>query len=224
MFQGYYQNKALGSKVMLDYYVRKLTDAAEEPLEVAEVVVHKRIDLGLTGDTTEEDYIKSLITAARVAVEDMIGKPIGEQEFELGLTHFPCGWILELPRFPLISVETIKYTKLDGTVVTWYDSTASPVVDPSAFTIEDGSEPGAIFLKPTIAWPSDIMVNGFPLKIRFKAGMTDIPAPVLQAIRFMFAHFYQNREPVTDGRVTQPFAVPLTVDDMLREYKYEAFS
>jgi uncharacterized phiE125 gp8 family phage protein len=215
------QNKALGGTIVPDYYVNRIADAEDEPLTLADAVVHRRIDLGSPADTIEQDYVESLFPAARKSIENIIHRPIGSQVFELGMTNFPCGWIIELPMSPLIAIQTIKYTKQDGTVVTYYDSTASPVVDPATFTVETGSDPGAIFLKSTEAWPTDILANGFPVKIRFTAGYVEVPDPLLQAIRFMFAHFYSNREPVTDGRVTQPFVVPMTVAESCSEYVRE---
>jgi uncharacterized phiE125 gp8 family phage protein len=215
------QNKALGSNQMLDYYVKLITDVDAEPLTLADVTSHTRIDLGSPVDTAEQDYIESLFSASRKSVEALIGKPIGEQEFELGLARWPGGWIIELPRFPLIAVKSIKYKPLDDVEVTWYDATASPAIDPDVFAIETGSEPGAIFLNPNKAWPFAVLGNGFPLKIRFTAGYTTIPNDLFQAIRFMFSHFYENREPVTDGRVNQPFEVPKTVDWLCGEYKYD---
>jgi uncharacterized phiE125 gp8 family phage protein len=215
------QNKALGSNQMLDYYVKQTADVDTEPLTLADVESHSRIDLGSPVDTEEQTYIESLFSAARKAVEGIIQKPIGEQEFELGLARWPSGWIIELPRFPLIAVKTIKYKPLDADEITWYDSTASPAIDPGFFSIETGSEPGAIFLSPTKAWPFEVLGNGFPIKIRFTAGYATIPTDLYQAIRFMFAHFYETREPVTDGRINQPFEVPKTADWLCADYKYD---
>jgi hypothetical protein len=125
-----------------------------------------------------------------------------------------------MPKVPLIAIKTITYMKLDGTVVTWYDATASPAVDPDKFIVETGSEPGAIFLKVGESWPLDALQSGFPVKIQFTAGITDIPDDLLQAMRYAFSQFYENREPVTDGRVNQPFEVPKTLDWLCEKYEY----
>jgi uncharacterized phiE125 gp8 family phage protein len=221
------QNKALGGKEILEYYVRQITDVdpTDEPLSLADVVIHSKIDLGSPADEAEQAYVESLFPAARKCVEDLINKPILEQEFEYGLTQFPWGsWIIEIPVFPLISVKTIKYTALDGTIKTLYDSTASPVVDDGTFTIETGCTPGAIFLKSINTWPTDILANGFPVKIRCTAGIDPVPAHLLQAMRYCFGHFYDNREPVTDGRINQPFEVPKTLDWLCNSDRFEAFS
>lgn len=218
-------NKSLGAEKLIDYYVsdQPIVDVADEPLTLDDEVIHSRIDLGSPADSDEQTYVESLFPAARKAIEEVIHRPIGVQEFELGMTRFPCGWIIELPKPPLVAIKSIKYTKQDGTVVTLHDITASPVVTSTIFTVETGSTPGAIFLKATEAWPSDILSNGFPVKIRFTAGIDPVPANLMQAMRYAFGHFYDNREAVTDGRVNQPFEVPKTLDWLCDPFKFEAF-
>lgn len=217
------QNKAFGARELPDYYVKQITDVAaeDEPLSLVDQVIHSRLDLGSPVDSDEQAYVESLFKAARRAIEGVIGKPILEQEFELGLPGF-CDWIIELPKFPLIAVESIKYTLQDGTVRTLHDATASPVITSTIFTVETGSTPGAIFLKSTEAWPSDILANGYPVKIRFTAGIQEVPGDLLQAMRLAFGQMYENREPVTDE--SQPFEVPKTLDWLCAPYKYEAFN
>jgi uncharacterized phiE125 gp8 family phage protein len=213
-------NAMLGGRVISDSYVKLVADVSDEPLTLDDSVIHSRIDLGSPADSDEQAYVESLFPAARKAIEKIINKPIGEQKFELGMTWWGCGFLIEIPKVPLIAIKTITYKKLDGTVVTWYDATASPAVDPDKFIVETGSEPGAIFLKVGESWPLDALQGGFPVKIQFTAGITDIPEDILQAMRFAFGHFYDNREPVTDGRVNQPFEVPKTMDWLGEKYEY----
>jgi hypothetical protein len=59
------QNKALGSNQMLDYYVKQTADVDSEPLTLADVVSHSRIDLGSPADSEEQTYIESLLSAYR---------------------------------------------------------------------------------------------------------------------------------------------------------------
>jgi uncharacterized phiE125 gp8 family phage protein len=221
------RNRSLGSTAVTDSYVRQVSDIAseDEPLTLADDLIHSRIDLGSPANSGEQAYVESLFTAARKCVEGIIHRPIGLQEFEYGASAFPCGgYVIELPKSPLVSILSVKYTKDDGNTVTLYDGTASPVVQPTTFVIETGCDPGALFLKSGESWPTDVLLNGFPVKIRFTAGITDIPKDLMQAMRYCFAHFYENREPVTDGRVNQPFEVPKTLDFICENYKYEVYS
>jgi uncharacterized phiE125 gp8 family phage protein len=199
----------------LDYSLRLVTGPATEPLTLADEIIHSRINLGSPADTDEQTYIESLFVAARRAVEDAIFKPIGVQEFEFGLPCFPWGFALEMPKPPLVAITSINYTKQDGMVVPLHDVNLSPALISTIFTVEAGSTPGKLFLKWDQGWPSDSLANGYPVKIRFTAGIdATLPenANVMQLLRFAFAHYYDNREPVTDGRVNQPFDVPNTFD------------
>jgi uncharacterized phiE125 gp8 family phage protein len=220
----YELNKILGATASGEWYVKLITDVApdDEPLANDDAVL-SRLDLGSPEDPQERAYVDSAFIAARKAIENVIHRPIGVQEFEMGLSKFPYLWVLELRKSPLVAIKTIKYTKDDGTTVTWYDSTASPVVDPGAFTIETSSDPGAIFMKSLGAWPTGILQNGFPVKIRFTAGIDPIPDDLMQAMRYAFAQFYENREPVTDGRVNQPFEVPKTLEWLCEKYEYKTY-
>jgi hypothetical protein len=131
-----YQNKALGARTMLDYYLKQITDVADEPLGLTDAVLHSYLDLGSPVDSAQSDYVGTVCTAARQSVETIINGPIGEQEWELGLTGFPCGYVIEIHKPPLIQVQSIKYTKNDGTEAVLYDATASPVVQSDIFNGE----------------------------------------------------------------------------------------
>lgn len=189
-------NSALGGFALRDTDVRLVTDLAaeSEPLSIADEVVHSRLDS--PADSGELDYITSLFPAARKIVESIIHRPIGVQEFEYMMVSFPCGSIMEFPRTDVTEVKTIKYMKLDGSVTTYYDSTASPVVDPGTFILETGCTPPAIFLKSGESWPLDILQTGFPVKIRFMAGLDvdSLPADLMQMLRLVFGYLYENRE------------------------------
>lgn len=217
-----YWNRNFGSKALSDSYISLISDVASEPLTLDDDLVHSRIDLGSPANAEEQAYVESLFPAARKAVEAIIHRPIGLQEFEYGASCFPCGYVIELPKSPLVSILSVNYTKDDGSTVTLYDGTTSPVVQPTTFVIETRCDPGALFLKSGESWPTDVLLNGFPVKIRFAAGITDIPKDLMQAMRFLFAHFYENREPINIGNLTTE--LKFTVDFLCQNYKYEVFS
>jgi hypothetical protein len=47
------------------------------------------------------------------------------------------------------------------------------------------------------------------------------PLPVVQAVKFLLAHWYENREPVTNGNVTR--SVPLSYDSIIYKYRAKSF-
>ena len=203
MYERYGWNDALGGYELRDSDTRLVTDVAadDEPLSFDDEVIHSRLDLGSPADPAEQAYVESLFPAARKIVESIIGKPIGVQEFEYMLTAFPCGAIIELPRPDVSSVVSIKYKKDDGTTVTYYDSSASPAIDPDTLEIEMGCTPAAIFLKAGESWPIENLSVGFPVKIRFMAGLATIPGDVMQAMRMVFGYLYENREIASEATV-----------------------
>lgn len=202
MYERYGWNNALGGYELRDSDTRLVTDVAaeDEPLANDDAVL-SRLDLGSPEDAAERAYVDSLFPAARKIVESIIGKPIGVQEFEYMLTAFPCGSIIELPRPDVSAVISIKYKKSDGTTITYYDSSASPVVDPLTLEIETGCTPAAIFLKATESWPIEVLSVGFPLKIRFYAGSDTVPGDVMQVMRMVFGYLYENREIAAEATV-----------------------
>lgn len=216
------RNRMLGSDAVLEYYVKLITDIApeDEPLTIDDVEQHSNLYLGSPEDPAEAAYIDSLFPVARKAIEGVLNKPIGEQEYELGLSAFPFGWIIEFPLPPLIQLLSINYTKDDDSEVTLYDSTVSPETDPGTFRIETNCEPGALFLKSNQTWPLDILAHGFPVKMRFLAGIVDIPAPVKQAMRMTFGHFWENRENTADKQI---FEVPQDAQWLCQRYAYDIF-
>jgi hypothetical protein len=210
---------------MIDYRLNLITDVDEEPLSLDDATIHSRIDLGSPADADEQAYVEDLFVAVRKAVEESIFKPIGIQEFELALCYFPCDWVIELPMPPMASLVSIKYTKQDGSVGVLYDATASPAVTSDIFTVDmPKNQKGKIFLKTGESWPIDVLQTGYPVKIRFTAGI-DVSLPenaaYMQLLRFCFGQFYENREPVTDGRASQPFAVPMTFQWLVDKVQFQ---
>jgi len=203
----------------LDYGLKHIDGPSSEPLSLADEKIHSRFNLGSPVDTEEQTYIERLFIASRRNVERSIFKPIGIQTFELSLPCFPYGYVLEFFNPPLIEVKYIRYMKQGETVATTlHDLTASPAIVSDIFITETGCTPGKIFLRSSKGWPSDSLESGYPVKIGFSAGLDmslDENEGVMQLLRFAFAQYYENREPVTDGRVNPPFVVPNTYDDLV---------
>lgn len=188
----------------MNSYIKLITDAAEEPVSVAEQKVQCQID---TAETAYDADLTQAITAARHVIENRISRKIGEQTLELGMECWPWDSCdqrkIEFPYPPLTEILTIKYTKQNGSVITWYDSASSPLVNPGLI-FEYSAQPGAVFLKFDTTWPSDILAAGFPIKIRFKAGITTLRTDTKRAVMMLAAHLFAHREAVSD---TESFEV-----------------
>jgi uncharacterized phiE125 gp8 family phage protein len=129
-------------------------------------------------------------------------RALAVQTFELTLNCFPSGDLIQLPRPPLKTVESITYKDRDGNIST---------LDPAIYFVDTDSEPGNVGLNPDQLWPS---FDPFPvnaIRIQFTAGYetTDIPETIKQGMLLLIGHWYENREAAYIGSVSheQSFAV-----------------
>ena len=202
-----------------------------EPVTLSQAKLHLRVD-----GTDEDTLINSLISAARSAIEGQIGRLLVTRTAELGLVGFPfygdssqfyaqygryaVGPFtpyppIPIPLPPLQSVVSIKYTKIDGTTVT---------VDPSIYTFDASGQPGLIFPQYQKTWPTDLFFSGgYPVRIQFTAGMTEIPQDLISAVLLMIGHLYMNREASTVGRMDVGSELPLGVQYLIQPHRYYEF-
>lgn len=139
-------------------------------------------------DSDIEDLLTRMITAARKYGENRTWVSLVDKTYETTLDEFPCG-IIELPKPPLISVESIKYDTSDG------EQTLSE--DDYRIT---GKMLGRI--EPVNSWPSTKDKLG-AVRIQFKAGFEDeegdpgtsnVPEDLKHAILMKVKAFYDNRD------------------------------
>jgi len=162
------------------------TGPSEEPLSVAEFKAHARIDI-----TTDDTLIGAYLTAARQFVEGFTRRALVTQTWDLYLPAWPTGSAIRLPRPPLQSVTHVKYTDSDGVQRT---------LAADQYDVDIYSEPGRIRLAYGCSWPSDTLTPTNPITVRFVAGYgaaAAVPEWAAQAIRFLAAHYYENREEST---------------------------
>ena len=188
-----------------------------EPINVDDIMQHSRID-----SDVEYTYVLSLIQAAREHVEDELRRTLMPTTWEWTLDNWSCV-PLAIPRAPLRSIVSIKYTDEDGAETTY---------SASNYYIDTASEPGRLMLKPDASWPSVALQAIAGVKLRFVAGYADlltesssqaeitaarnaIPMRHRQAIRLIAAHLYENREEVTMGAGLTPAQLPLGVSALL---------
>src|SRR5262245_14714134 len=121
----------------------RVSDAAAEPVTLAEAKAHLRVT-----DDAEDDYINTLITTARSAVEAFTGRALITQRFVLGLSAWPRDarrpWV-DLPRPPLVAV----------TEVTVYDAAGTPTVwNAVQYSADIMAAPGRLYRNPGCLWPA----------------------------------------------------------------------
>jgi uncharacterized phiE125 gp8 family phage protein len=134
---------------------RIITPPVFEPVTLDEAVAHTHaID-----DTTENNKLTALITAAREYCEMYTRRALATQTVEAYLDYF-SGCSIELPMPPLQSVTSIKYTNSAGA------ETTMPTAD---YIVDTDSAPGRIVLPYGRTWPAFVPYTSNPIKITFIA-------------------------------------------------------
>jgi len=163
-------------------------------------------------DSDNDSMIVVLSKVAREYAEARTWKQIIPATYILYLDKFSEG-IIELPKFPVISVDSIKY----------YDTTETlQTLDADYYQQDLNSEPARI--RPIDTWPSTYeMLNA--VEIEFKAGFDEsqqgekykVPEKIKQAMLMLIKHWYDNREAVivSEGRSIDSQEVPLTANALL---------
>lgn len=170
--------------------LREITPPAVEPVLLADAKLHLRVD-----HSAEDDLITSLITAAREAAEHITGRALITQTLELTIDSFPTGEI-RLPRPRLASVTSITYDDAAG---------AAQVLDPAAYVVNAGSEPGRVLPAASAEWPETYDAPN-AVRIRYVAGYgangAAVPASIKAWMMLKIAALYKHREMFITGTIT----------------------
>lgn len=187
------------------------TAPTSEPVTTAEAKAHLRI-------TTSDDdtYIGTLIAVARKHVETITGRALINQTWDYFLDNFPAGDKIVIPLPRLSSVTTVKYTDKDN---------VQTVFSSGSYIVDTNNEPGQIVLAYGESWPTFTPRPINAVEIRFVAGYgsgaANIPEGIKQAMLLLIAHWYENREPVTDMNMKE---IPETVNALLWPYRVIQFA
>lgn len=168
----------------------------------------------IDGDTTTQLLLDSFIKAARTYAENRTWRSFVDSTWIWKMDCFPIG-ILEVPKPPLISVDSIAY--IDG------DGVSQALVEDTDYRVDAHSEPGRI--EPINNWPGvNDQVNA--VTITFKAGYTDsgsvsqVPEDVKIALRMLVKTMYDNRDShvLPDRASSEYIPVPIGTDALLDAY------
>lgn len=204
----------------MTYSVNVKTAPTAEPLTLAETKVHLRVDSDITDQDT---LISALIAAAREWAENHTRRSFVQRTLELRLDCFP-GEIL-LPRGPVVSVTSVKYTDDSGTLQT---------VSASDYQTDLYSVPARICPVFGTIWPVPGTGRLNAVVVEYEAGyahssgsptdMADaVPSSIKSALKLMIGHWYENREAVSMANVI-PQQVPLAVKHLLAPFEIRDYS
>jgi len=166
------------------------TPPAIEPITLTEIKEYLRLDVD---NTSEDSDLFAYVTAAREYCEDYQNRAYITQTWELSFDYWPRSEI-ELPKGSLQTVDLVSYRDSDG-VTTELVETLDYVYSPRGIL-------GRLTPAYSKSWPS---FTPFPLDavvIEFTCGYGDaassVPAKVIQAIKLLTSHWYENRTPLSE--------------------------
>ncbi len=176
--------------------------AATEPVTVDNVKLYARV-----AHSVEDTLITTWIKAARKLAEDYQHRSYIEQTYRLTYDSFPARCI-DMPRPPLISVQSVKYYDTDDVEVTF---------DAANYSIDLIAEVGRLALNFGISWPTVTLrpINGLIIDFTtgYGATATAVPDSVKNAIYLYCTYMYENRE-AESGDIPQAFYDLLKPDRM----------
>jgi len=163
------------------------TAASEDPITVAELKLHSRIDT----DSNDAE-ISAYISAATQDTEIFLWRQLCTATYQMTLDRFPFEDYIELPRPPLLTVTHVKY----------YDTAnVQQTLSTNDYDVDITCEPGRIYIDRSVGWPS-IYDKRNAIEIRYTAGYgaaAAVPEGIKQSIRMKAAHWYENREALIIG-------------------------
>lgn len=161
---------------------RKVSTAAL-PVTVEEAKLRLRIDL------TEDDVdIQVMIAAATEMAEQITGRAIAQNVYEIRLDAFPTGAIVLLNP-PITSIESVKYVAASGDEVT---------LGAGSYTLDSHSEPGRLLPGSGTSWPA-ALVSENAVRVRYSAGYgLACPLSIKQWVLLQVGHWYKNREAASE--------------------------
>jgi uncharacterized phiE125 gp8 family phage protein len=157
-------------------------------------------------DTNDDDTVLGhLLTSARQACEEYTGRLFGSGSVTFYLDSFEDSSFIA---GPVTAISSVTYYDVDNVLQTlstarWY---ADLVSYPQRIAFD---APPAVYLE-----------RFGQVIIATTAGHSTVPGPVLQAMRMLAAHFYDNRQAVITGTIATE--MPLAVHALLAPYRVYA--
>lgn len=199
---------------MVEYSLKHISGPATEPISLAEAISHLNSLTLEEMNYQEQENLESDIRAARRDAENVLGKKIGAQQWDIVLHGWPRrGFVLPLE--PLISIESIVGIDRDGVEHT---------VDEAVYAYSP--EAGLLWLRGGQSWPSIELQEFAGVRIRVNVGMQPVsdgasppmeryPDNIRKAMLYRIGTFYGTREDVTLGTLQAGVEVPLTFRHLL---------
>lgn len=154
-----------------------LDGPAVEPVGVPDIRAFLRLE-----HEEEDVLLGALIKAARLVVEATTRLVLVEQRWRLMLAAPPADGVVRMPLAPILAVTEVRAFDIGD---------VASVVPPADWTLERRADPVRLVLRGAAATAEGGLE--IDLDVGYGAGIADVPAPLVQAIRLLVAHWFENR-------------------------------
>lgn len=184
----------------------KLTTAAtSEPLSLGDAKNHLRIF-----HDNMDSMIETIIKAARFQFEsDVPSIQLMPATWTLYLDNWPSDDTIQIKKYPLTAISSIKYYADGESTLTTYD--------PANYDVDLSSYPGRILLLEDLPDLNEDKFNA--VQIVFTCGYASsayVPSDIIAALKLLIGHFYENPQQVMTG--TQVNELPLGYRQIVANY------
>lgn len=187
----------------------QLTNPGSEPVTLDDTKLHLRVEVN-----DDDALITNLIVAARQRAELLTRYQLIRSQWRLTLDAWPDCGIINLPRPPLVSIESVKYLAPDGVLQT---------LDSSLYTVDIVSAPGRLLPAWGQAWPS-VRNDVNAILVEYTAGWQNaaaVPQSIKSWMLLAIGAWYAQREAMVSGTLAE---LPRAFwDGLLDEYRILSF-
>jgi len=142
-------------------------------------------------DDADDVYIQTLIDVAEAQAEEITSRNLLETTNVFYLSKYME--VFELPKSPLIAVDTIEYVP--------YGESENVTLSADMYEVDNSCEPGRVrFLEDLYA--ADLFKA---IKVTYRSGFgtaSDVPAPIKQWMLLRIGTLYENHEEIVVGTIT----------------------
>ena len=170
--------------------LKLITAATTYPVTLEEAKLHCRIE-----SADEDTLISALIASATETAEQITGRALMAQTWELTLDAFPDAF--ELTRVPVQSIASVKY---------YDESGVQQTLGGGLYALDNADDNGFAYVVPVYSgtWPATRdQINA--VAVRYVAGYANaaaVPESVKAWIKLMAGSMFENRESVASGSFT----------------------
>ncbi len=180
-----------------------VTAPTEEPFTLG----YAKEQLKVADDETDQNaMIIGLLLSARKYIEKITNNALVTQTWKYSRDEFIAE--IELPKPPLISIDSVNYVDIDG---------VAQVLDPSFYQYDVENKPGRLCPAYGEVWPQTRrQLNA--VQITFTCGFgaaVDVPEEMKLAMNLYIGHFFRNTEETT---AVKQYPLKIGIKNLVSEY------